>query len=151
MADSSDFRLSRYPGSWRGGEPRVFAVHAEDELWRYFNLDGANVLTVAYEGGGLNSAFNAIAKAANVSDNSSFQALLENLSELSEQQPLVVYLHRADRLLADVGPALIHVMTGWERFVRLGAGVHPMYLVVEIGPRATVHAAFYPGGKVDWL
>jgi hypothetical protein len=106
---------------------------------------------VAYNGGGLNVLFDQIAEAARVRTGTSFQALLENLSDVSEREPLVVYVRRGDRLLSDVGPALVHVLTSWEQYVRHATGVHPMYLVVEMGPREKVNAAFYPGGKVDWL
>jgi hypothetical protein len=76
---------------------------------------------------------------------------LENLSEISEREGLIVYIRHADRLLADIGPALIHVLTFWEQFVRHATGVHPMSLVPETGPGARVDAAFFPGGEVDWL
>jgi hypothetical protein len=60
-------------------------------------------------------------------------------------------VRHADRLLADIGPALLYVAASWESFARHGKGVHSMYLVLDTGPRAKVSAAFYPGGKVDWL
>lgn len=122
-----------------GGEPRVFAVDAEDDFPRGRDLPGVRLLTVAYNGGGLNVLFDQIAEAARVRTGTSFQALLENLSDVSEREPLVVYVRRGDRLLSDVGPALIHVLTSWEQYV------------VEMGPREKVNAAFCPGGKVDWL
>jgi hypothetical protein len=150
MANIPEFQFDRYPFRWLGGEPRVFVIDAEEDLARAHNLQGATLLTVAYEGGGLSTVFDHIAQAAHVPCSGSFQALLENLGDLADQKPLVVFIRHADRLLADVGPALIHVLAGWERFSRHGAGVHSMYLVVDMGPRATVHAAFYPGGKIEW-
>jgi hypothetical protein len=108
-------------------------------------------LTVDYNGGEFRGLSDHIAEAAQIPTCTSFQALVENLSDLSEREPLIVYVRHGDRLLMDIGPALIHVLTSWEGFVRHGNGVHPMYLVVETGPRATVNAAFHPGGKVDWL
>lgn len=106
---------------------------------------------MAYEGGGLSSLFDRVAEAALVPKRTSFQALLENLGDLADREPLVVYVRHFDRLLADIGPAAIHVLAGWEGFARHGTGVHSMYLVVETGPGAKVNAAFYPGTEVDWL
>jgi hypothetical protein len=151
MPDKSEFKFSRHPAPWLGGEPRVFAVDAEDDFPRNHDLRGARLLAVDYKGGGFNMLSDHIAEAAQVPSNTSFQALMENLSALSDEEPLIVYVRHGDRLLADIGPALIHVLTGWERYVRHAAGVHSMYLVVETGPRAKVNAAFHPGGKVDWL
>ena len=151
MTDTPELKFSRYPEPWLGGEPRVFAVDAEDDFPQGRNFQGARLLTVDYKGGGFTGLSDQIAVAAQIPTRTSFQALLENLSELSDREPLIVYVRHGDRLLADIGPALIHVLTSWERFVRHGTGVHPMYLVVETGPRARVNAAFYPGGKVDWL
>jgi hypothetical protein len=150
MADLPEFQFGRYPGRWLGGEPRVFVIEAEEDLASAYNLQGATLLTVVYEGGGLSSVLDHIAQAAHVANHGSFQSLLESLGDLADRKPLVVVIRHADRLLADVGPALIHVLAGWERFARHGSGVHSMYLVVETGPRSTVHAAFYPGGKVEW-
>lgn len=151
MPENPKFNFSRYPAPWFGGEPRVFAVDAGDDFPRNRDLRGARLLTVEYEGGGFNVLSNDIAAAAQIPSNTSFQALMENLSELSDEEPLIVHVRHGDRLLADIGPALIHVLTDWEQYVRHAAGVHPMYLVVETGPRARVNAAFCPGGKVDWL
>ena len=145
------FKFSRYPVPWAGGEPRVFAVSAEDDFPHGRDLQGARLLTATYEGGGIGALFYSIAQAAQIPGCTSFQALLENLSELSDREPLIVYIRHVGWLLADIGPALIHVPTGWEQFVRHASGVHSMYLVVDTGPRATINAAFYPGGKVDWL
>jgi len=151
MADPSGFEFSRHPCRWSGGEPRVFAIDAEEDLTRTHNLHGATLLTVSYDGGGLGSVFDHIAQAAQLPYTGSFQALLETLGDLADQKPLVVLIRHADRLLADIGPALIQIATGWERFARHAGGVHAMYLVLETGPRAKVQAAFYPGGKVDWI
>lgn len=144
------FKFSGYPEPWLGGEPRVFAVNAEDDFPHGRDLRGARLIVVEYTGGGFTGLSDQIAEAAKIPTSGSFQALLENLSELSEREPLVVYVRHGDRLLADIGSALIHVITGWENYTRHGTGVHSMYLVIETGPRATVNAAFYPGGKVDW-
>ena len=126
-------------------------VDEEDGFPGSRDLGGARLIRVDYKGGGFTSLSDQIAEAADIPARTSFQALLENLSVLSDNEPLIVYVRHGDRLLADIGPALLHVITGWESFVRHGAGVHPLYLVIETGPRATVHAAFYPGGEVDWL
>jgi hypothetical protein len=151
MANRPEFKFSRYPEPWLGGEPRVFAVDAEDDFPNGYDLQGVRLLTVEYKDGGFNVLSDHIAEAARIPTGTSFQALLENLSELSDREPVIVYIRHSDRLLADIGPALIHVLTSWEGYVRHAAGVHPMYLVMETGPRATVSAAFHPGGKVDWL
>ena len=145
------FKFGGYPEPWLGGEPRVFAVDAENDFPHGRNLHEVCLLTVDYKGGGFNVLSDQIAEAAQIPTRTSFQALLENLSELSDRGPLIVYVRHGDRLLADIGPALIHVITGWERFVRHARGVHSMYLVIETGPRARVDAAFYPGGVVNWL
>ena len=130
MADLPEFRLNRYPGTWLGGEPHVFAINAEDDITRAYNLEGACLLTVAYQGGGLGNLFNRVVQAARVPECTSFQALLENLGDLSDQKPLILFIRNGDRILADVGPALIHVLAGWEQFSRHGSGVHSMYLVI---------------------
>ena len=106
---------------------------------------------MAYEGGGIGTLFDQIAEAGLLPKSGSFQALLEDLEDLSKNKPLIVFVRNSNRLLADIGPALIHIVTGWAGFTRHAGGVSSMYLVLETGPRATVHAAFYPGGKVDWL
>ena len=81
----------------------------------------------------------------------SFQALLENLEDLSLERPLVVFVQGGLKLLADVGPAVVHFMAGWEQYARHSNGVSSMYLVIETGPRAVTGAAFFPGGPVAWL
>jgi hypothetical protein len=148
---ANEFRFTAYPFEWRGGEPRVFAVSTEDEFPLAHHIEGARIVSVRYAGGGLRSLFNLIADAADIPSNGSFQALLENLEHLSESKPLILFVQSGDRLLADVGPALLHVTTFWERFARHAGGVSAMYLVLETGPRGTTDAAFHPGGKVDWL
>ena len=75
---------------------------------------------------------------------------MENLEELSEEKPLVVVVRDADRLLADVGPAIIHLIADWEDFTHHASGTSAMYLVLETGSRVTVNSAFYPGGIVRW-
>ena len=95
--------------------------------------------------------FNQIASEAKLPSVSHIQVLFEYLGDLSDQIPIIVYVRRADRLLADVGPALLDVMASWEGYARHGNGVHSMYLVLDTGPRAITNAAFYPGGKVNWF
>ena len=103
MTDVPEFQLSRYPGTWLGGEPRVFAIDAEDDIACAYNLEGACLLTVAYQGGGLGNLFNRVVQAARVPECTSFQALLENLGDLSDQKPLILFIRNGDRILADVG------------------------------------------------
>jgi hypothetical protein len=130
MDSATQFKFRRNPGRWLGGEPRVFSVDTEANFPKGHDFKGARLLTVTYEGGGLGPLFDQIAEAALVPKRTSFQALLEHLGELSDREPLIIYLRHSDRLLADVGPALIHVLTGWELFCRHGTGVHSMYLVL---------------------
>ncbi len=99
----------------------MFVVDAEDDFPKGYDLTAARLLTVPYEGGGLGAVFDLIATAALVPRNGSFQALLEHLGELSEHEPQIIYLRHSDRLLADVGPALIHVLAGWELFADMVA------------------------------
>ena len=131
MADAEAFRLSRRPDRWLGGEPRVFSVNTEDDFPKTYDVTGARLLIATYQGGGVSGFFDQVAEVAQLPSRGSFQAWLENLGDLSDIQPLIVYLRHADRLLADIGPALIHIVTGWERFARHGNGVHSMYLVLE--------------------
>lgn len=148
---NGDFMLSNNPPSWLGGEPRVFAVTTEEcfpKGWRA--VENARLIDVTYAGGGIGPLFHQIASAAGIAAGS-FQAMLELLEDLSAAKPLVVCIRGGDRLLADIGPALIRILLGWERFARHGRGVSQMYLVVEIGPTAPIHAAFFPGGVVDWF
>ena len=77
------------------------------------------------------------------------QATLEHLEELSHDMPLVIVVRDADRLLADVGLALIHFIAGWESFTHHASGISATHLVLETGPRAVTHSAFYPGGEVE--
>jgi hypothetical protein len=151
VTKDNSFQFEKRSHHWVGGEARVFSVDAEAEFPNGRQLEGARLLTVTYEGGGLGILFDQIAAAAGLDGSNHFQALLEKLSALADQKPLIVYVRHADRLLGDVGPALLHISTFWESFVRHGSGVHSMYLVLETGPRAKVNAAFFPGGKVDWL
>jgi len=44
----------------------------------------------------------------------SLHETLEHFEELSRDMPLVIVVRDADRLLADVGLALIHFIAGWE-------------------------------------
>lgn len=89
--------------------------------------------------------FEDIAATARVRPNSVYQGLLENLEEISRAKPLIVFIRHADQLMADIGPALVELLLKWERYVRAADGVRAMYLVVEMGPRAPVRAAFFPG------
>lgn len=66
MADPPEFQFSRYPCRWLGGEPRVFVIDAEEDLARAYNLQGATLLTVVYEGGGLSSLFDHIVQEAHL-------------------------------------------------------------------------------------
>ena len=148
---ASNFRFTNRGIHWLGGEARVFTVDTETLFPKGREFEGAQLITVTYEGGGLWPLFNQIAAAAELPSISHIQVLFEYLGDLSDQTPTIVYVRHANRLLADVGPALLHVVAGWEAYARHGEGVHAMYLVLDIGPRAITQAAFYPGGKVEWL
>jgi hypothetical protein len=151
MTDPMTFVLWPRLGPWRGGEPRVFAVDEENRFpERLETVRKARLIDVRYEGGGITTLLDQITASCGVMSGS-FQAVLENLENLSHEQPLVVVVRAADRLLADTGPALLHVITGWEGFTHHGNGVSAMYLVLETGPRAVTDSAFYPGGVVEWL
>ena len=147
----STFQFTRRPSWWLGGEPRVFTVDAEAEFPKGGNYDGAQLITVAYNGGGLLPLFDQIATEAKLPSVSHVQVLFEYLGDLSDQKPIIVYVQHADRLLADIGPALLGLITGWEGYARHGNGVHSMYLVLDTGPRAVTNAAFHPAGKVEWF
>ena len=148
---ASSFQFTNHGHNWLGGEARVFTVDTEIQFPKGREFDGAQVITVAYNGGGLWPLLNEIATAAKLPSISHIQVFLEYLGDLSDQTPIIVYVRHADRLLADVGPALLHVVTAWEAHARHGNGVHSMYLVLDTGPRAITQSAFYPGGKVEWL
>ena len=151
MAESDNFRLFPSLHPWLGGEPRVFAVDKEDEFPKGLSsIEAAHVVDVSYEDGGLTALMDRIAAACQTRSGS-FQAFLENLEDLSHERPLIVIVRHADRLLADVGPALIHFITGWERFTHHANGISAIYLILETGPRAITQSAFYPGGFVDWV
>ena len=107
-------------------------------------------MDIRYQGGELTALLQNIALACGVRGGS-FQAVLENLEDISHEKPLVIVVRDANRLLADVGPAVIHLMTGWEGFTHHANGISAMYLVLETGPSAITQSAFYPGGTVDWL
>ncbi len=147
MSEQSPFEIRPKPFPWRGGEPRVFAVGEEEQFPG--KLSGAKVIDISYRGGGLTALLDEITSLAGVSSGS-FQAVLENLEDLSHEKPLVVVVRGAERLLADVGPAVMHLMTGWEEFAHHANGISDMYLVLETGPSAITQSAFYPGGIVDW-
>lgn len=137
-----------YP--WLGGEPRVFAVDKEDQFPQHSSsIIQARLIDVRYKAGGVTTLLENIATSCGV-ESGSFQAVLENLEDISHEKPLVVVVRDADRLLADVGPALVHVITGWERFTHHALGISAMYLVLEMGPRAVTNSAFYPGGAINW-
>lgn len=148
---ASTFQFTKRPHRWLGGEPRVFTVDTEAEFPKGRDFDGAQLIAVAYEGGGLQPLFNQIAIAAELPSVSHIQVLFEYLGDLSERKPIIVHVRHADRLLADVGPALLHFVSAWEGYARHGNGVHPMYLVLDTGPQAITNAAFSPGGKVERL
>jgi|SRR5579872_5003286 len=149
MTDPKPFYFSPFASFSACAEPRVFTVSREDEFPAGFNLEGARLVEVRYDGGGLGRLLATIEEAASIRGGG-FQALLEDLEAVAKTDPLVVYVEGADHLLADIGPALLHFTTGWETFAHHANGVSPMYLVLETGPRETVNAAFYPGGVVKW-
>jgi hypothetical protein len=149
MRSPSDFMLLPRPGPWLGGEPRTLAIHDDGGLSPAWPAE-ARLVEVQYQTGGMNALLGAIAATAGV-PYGSIQALLENLEALSEEAPLVVLVRGSLRLLADVGPAVIALMTGWESFTHHASGISSMYLVLEIGPEALTSSAFYPGGLVRWL
>ena len=128
-----------------------FTVDSEAEFPKGREFDGARLIAVDYETGGLKSLFSQITTTAELPSASHIQVLFEYLGDLSDQMPIIVYVRHADRLLADVGPALLDVVAAWEGYARHGNGVHPMYLVLDTGPRAIINAAFYPGGRVECL
>jgi hypothetical protein len=149
--NKSDFMLQPFGRPWLGGEPRVFAIHKEDGFpGRWASIEGARLIDVQYQGGGLTTLLDNITSSCDVRSGS-FQAVLENLEDLTHEKPLVVIVRDADRLLADVGPAIIHVITGWEGFTHHASGISAMYLVLETGPNAVTNSAFFPGGVVDWM
>jgi hypothetical protein len=148
---SSKFRLHPSPLPWIGGEPRVFAVDKEDNFPAgLLSVEHARLIDVQYEGGGITHLLGNMAASCGVRSGG-FQATLENLEDISREIPLVIVVRDVDRLLADVGPALIHLITGWEGFTHHASGISAMYLVLETGPRAVTQGAFYPGGVVPWL
>lgn len=150
MEIPSTFNLHTYSRPWLGGEPRAVAVNEEDKFLEWPSLANARLIAVAYQGGGMSALLDIIASKADV-DCNSFQAMLENLEELVTDQPLIVFVQGGVQLLADAGPAVVHLMAGWEQYTRHSSGVSPMYLVLETGPRALTDAAFFPGGVVEWL
>jgi|SRR6185437_15548145 len=146
-----EFMLQPYPLPWLGGEPRVFAVNTEDNFPAGLpSINETTFVDISYETGGLTALLDSITEAAGVTSGA-FQAVLENLENLSREKPLVVCVRGADRLLADIGPAVIHLITGWEGFTHHASGISAMYLVLETGPRAITNCAFYPGGVVNWI
>jgi hypothetical protein len=150
MDEPAPFTLYPRPCRWLGGEPRTFAVDKENAFPHGLpSICEARVIDVRYEGGGLTTLLENVTEACGVM-NGSFQAVLENLEDLTHDRPLIIIVRDADRLLADVGPAVLHLMAGWEGFTHHANAVSAMYLVLETGPRAVTNAAFYPGGVVDW-
>src|SRR5437870_4418844 len=151
MNSPSNFMLFPNRSTWAGGEPRVFAIDREDSFPAEFpSIGDAQLMDIRYQGGELTALLQNIALACGVRGGS-FQAVLENLEDISHEKPLVIVVRDANRLLADVGPAVIHLMTGWEGFTHHANGISAMYLVLETGPSAITQSAFYPGGTVDWL
>ena len=104
---SSAFQFTRRSFRWLGGEPYVFTVDTEAEFPKGRDLDGAQLITVAYYGGGLLPLFDQIATGAKLPSVSHVQVLFEYLGDLSDQMPIIVYVQHADCLLADIGPALL--------------------------------------------
>jgi hypothetical protein len=153
MGNPPDFSLlPNHFSPWLGGEPRVIAVDEEQKFPEGCpSISQARLLDVHYKGGGLNGLLDDVAGAAGVAPHQAFQATLENLEDLSHEKPLIVVVRHADRLLADAGPAVLHLMAGWERFTHHASGISAMYLVLETGPSAVTQSAFFPGGVVDWM
>jgi hypothetical protein len=149
LKTSGSFRFSSFARQFGVEEPRVYAVAEEANFPTGFNVVGARLIEVRYQAGGLGQLFELIEAAVPV-EGGSFQALLEGLEDAFPDSPLVICVRGADQLLADVGPALLHVIAGWEAFTHHANGVSAMYLVLETGPSATVNTAFYPGGVVSW-
>jgi len=153
MSESEPSRFVLQPKlmPWLGGESRVFAFDNEDDFKGHLPpASEARSIVVSYAGGGLTALLESIAFSAGVTPGG-FQATLENLEGLTHDRALVIVVSHADRLLGDVGPAVIHLITGWELFTHHGSGISAMYLVLETGPREIVNAAFHPGGVVDWM
>lgn len=152
MSEPSGFMLLPKPLPWRGGEPRVFAVDEEDKFPEGLpSISEVKLVDVRYDGGGLTKLLDDIASLSGVTRGGGLQATLENLEDITHGVPLVIIVRDADRLLADISPAPIHLTTGWEGFTHHGNGISAMYLVLETGPRAVTNGAFYPGGIVDWI
>lgn len=151
MVEPPVFMLQSYPQPWLGGKPRVIAVDEEDKFpERWPSIKEARLIDIHYRGGGITTLLEDITTSCGVMPGS-FQAILENLEDLSHEMPLVIVVRGADHLLVDVGPALIHLITGWESFTHHMSGISAMYLVLETGPRAITHSAFFPGGVVEWV
>jgi hypothetical protein len=151
VTNGQEIRLNRLPVPWLGGEARVHVVHSEANFPSGYNLVDAQILDIAYRGGGLGGLFDLIEAAAQIPSRGSFQAMLENLEALSSSGALILVVRGATQLLADVGPALLHIMAGWEGFAHHATGVSAMYLVLDTGPAERVNAAFNPGGVIEWL
>jgi hypothetical protein len=154
VQSSTGFQFRSFGRGFHIAEPRVYTVSQESKFLDGFNVDGAEVLEVQYEAGGLTALFDLIQRAASI-PGGSFQALLENLEEAYASSVLILHIRGADRLLADIGPALLHVMTGWEGFTHHLNGESRMYLVLDTGPVAKMTAAFYQlcassSAKASW-
>jgi len=146
------FSLRPKPCPWLGGEPRVIAVDKEDRFPEGLSsIEQARLIDVHYGGNGLSGLMDDIRAAIDVTTGSSLQAFLEQLEDHSHEKPLVVIVRNTDRLLADVGPAVLHFTAAWEGFTHHSSGISSMYLVLETGPREITNAAFYPGGLVHWI
>ena len=138
---ASNFQFMKYGPHWKGGEPHVFTVDTEAEFPKGHEFDGAHLITVTYDGGGLFQLLNQIAAAAELPWISHIQVFFEYVGDLSDQRPVIVYVRHANQLLANVGPALLRFVTAWERYARHGNGVHSMYLVLYTGPGEVVNVA----------
>lgn len=142
MSEGRPFQLR--PFASPSGEPHVYVVDAELEFPKGFNASGALLLDVTYDGGGWAELFRCIAGTCNEPGmrTDSLQAMYEQLEELSQDQPLVLVIRGADRLLSDVGVSLLGAMAHWEGFVRQGSGLSEMYLVLDTGPAENANSAW---------
>jgi len=123
------FRQFRSPA----GEPHVYVTDESGGFPAGFNTTGAKIVDVTYRGGGWSALMHELADAAQepLLPTHHMQAFYEGLEALSQEQPFVLLVRRADRLLEDVGFALLDAIAHWEAFVRHGTGVADMYLVLE--------------------
>jgi hypothetical protein len=126
-----EFMLRKYSRPWLGGEPRAMVI-LEDNAFpqSWLTPNEATLVEVVYADGGLSKLMGDIAAIAGVCAGS-FQALLDNLEWLSEQKPLVVIVRRGADLVADVGPALLHFINGWEEYTHHALGIRAVSEQIE--------------------